>query len=1071
MRGRESHVVCQDGRLKWVDRGTYLEPATTNTRSEVRASPPFPQSRPPPVSIFSSPRTIDIPILSVPAHHWRYQTHRCVVVFRANVRSGSSFYPWWPLQDGETPPAVRSKGSFWCEKASHPPPSYRVSRQGGLFWREPRRSLRQLRPRQRFVSSDNGDDGSTPTTRSALTTPARARKPLSPSTRWLSLQSSSRMASRRMPTVDWTTLRCLGSGNAKTATRQTRRWTASRTPRSTRRFHGHLATRSVDINEPILKRPLPDAHSDDEPQAKRQKSVEPSASTIEEKVSSDAYAHIEDMAADLLAVIKAALSELEVNKSEDTDAKSKEKTATQIRHFKEQAMDLFYREKMYPQTASLANREDDANGANGDVVLSLVGLAPSEKRLFSSLPRDKGADVTEQALPHGMAFTRIMPGSSMPQEKAQTLGELFASPRTLPTLQAPKPPKTHIKGNNLELYYPELTDKSSYRANSYFSQKLSTGHFLDYTTATAVASAKSKQRERAQSLAGKKPSANDFAPCKDDSSALVSAGTVGRIWWQRAGQRNFQRMVEVEYYEDTKVQEKEDKSIEIDEDAIQSSIDNWDDSMVDPTLADIMGTKSSDHDKEADEILEEVSDLIETLASYQRIRNLNLPNSQNRQTSDPVNGDMLANAGPEPSEEEQETYEVLKAQLALIIKTLPPYAVAKLNGDQLDDLLISTKVQIQSDNFKGTMEEDEAGVQARLRSQQQQQQQQHHQYSQTQARPPTAQRTPSSSGMSYAKPYQAPNQYGTPTRTPSQNQQFYRHGSYGGGYQQPQGMPPSAQQHRPQYQNQYSRPPNGFPSQYATQLAKTQTPYGHQNMAHPGTQQRVHYPHQAPQQGTPGQPPRYNNYPQGYPQQAPATPGQGAYPPQQGGYTNGAAGPPRTMSPQMNRQSFSTSPHQTQRYGVPGQQQQQPQQSMQSQMGRFPATQGLPQQQQGGPMNMAGYPTTIPEAQQQRILEQAKARVAAQERTAMFGDKISTASPSPATGGMDVNRLAAARAGLASLQKPQSPNPQQQQQQRSGSVGSGSGATGSPVVPPGRVTPVPLPTMPGAPPPPRKDSA
>lgn len=803
------------------------------------------------------------------------------------------------------------------------------------------------------------------------------------------------------------------------------------------------------------------------------------------------------MAADLLSVIKAALAELEANRSAEADTKANEKTAAQIRHFKEQAMDLFYREKMYPQIASAADRDDDVDAGTGDVVLSLVGLAPSERRLFSSLPMDKDADLTDQPLPHGMAFTRVMPSSSMPQEKAQTLGELFASPRALPTLQAPKPPKTHVKGNSLELYYPELTDKSSYRANSYFSQKLTTGHFLDYTSATPMAGAKSKQRERAQSLAGKKPSADEleasemealfrgafssFAPCKDDSSALVSAGTVGRIWWQRAGQRNFQRMVEVEYYEDTKAQEKEDNKLaDIDEDIIQSSIDNWDDSMVDPTLADVMGTKSSDHDKEADEILEEVSDLIETLASYQRIRNLNLPNSQNRQSSDPVNGDMLANAGPEPSEEEQETYEVLKAQLALIIKTLPPYAVAKLNGDQLDDLLISTKVQIQSDNYKGTMEEDEAGVQARLRLQQQQQQQQ--QYPHAQARPPTAQRTPSSSGMSYAKPYQAPNQYGTPTRTPSQNQQYFRHGSYGGGYQQPQGMPPAVQQHRPQYQNQYSRPPNGFPSQYATQLAKTQTPYGHQNMAHPSTQQRVHYPQQPPHQGTPGQQPRYNNYPQGYPQQSPATPGQGAYPPQQGGYTNGAAGPPRTMSPQMNRQSFSTSPHQTQRYGVPGQQQSQSQQSMQSQMGRFPAAQPPSQQQhnqaapqqQPGPMNMAGYPTTIPEAQQQRILEQAKARVAAQERTAMFGDKISTGSPSPVPGGMDVNRLAAARAGLASLQKPQSPNPQQQQQQqqqRSGSVGSGSGATGSPVVPPGRVTPVPLPAMPGAPPPPRKDSA
>lgn len=843
--------------------------------------------------------------------------------------------------------------------------------------------------------------------------------------------------------------------------------------------------KSVDIKEPILKRPLPEQASDDEPQAKRQRSAEPSSSSVADKVSSDAYAHLEEMAADLLAVIKASLAEVEAGKSED-DEKAREKKVDDIRHFKEKAMDLFYREKMYPQIASSVDRADDDVPGKGEVVLSLVGFAPSERRLFSSMPLAKDVDVTEHQLPHGMTYTHIMPSSSMAQEKAQTLGEVFSSPRALPTLQAPKQPKTQAKGNVLDLYYPELTDKSPYRAGSYFSQKMSTGHFLDYTNATPLPSAKTKQRERAQSLAGKKPSTNQleaseleslfrgafssFAPCKDDSSALVSSGVAGRMWWQRAGQRNFQRMVEVEYYDDDEsLRPKEPSAVDIDEAAIQDSIDNWDDSIVDPTLAEAMGAKPDDRDKEADEILEEVSDLIETLASYQRIRNLNLPNSQNRQTSDPVNGDMLANSGPEPTEEEVETYEVLKAQLALIIKTLPPYAVAKLNGDQLDDLLISTKVQIQSDNYKGTMEEDEAGVQARLRAQQQQQAQQALPHAAV--RPPTAQRTPS---VSYGKPYQAPNQYGTPTRTPSANQQqYYRHGSFGGGYQQPQGMPPAVQQHhRPQFPQQYSRPPNGFPSQYATQLAKTQTPYGHQNMAHGANQPRVQYPHQ---QGTPTQQQRYPpNYPQGYPQQgAPSTPAQGAYPPQQAPYTNGAAtGPPRTMSPQMSRQNFSPSPHQGQRYGVPQQQS-----TMQSQMGRFPAVQtpgqhqAVPQQAPQNTANIGGFATTIPEAQQQRILEQAKARVAAQERTAMFGDKISSAqSPATGTPTMDVNRLAAARASLASLQKPQSPNPvaqqAQQQQQRSGSVGSG---TGSPSLAPGRVTPVPLPAMPGAPP--RKDSA
>ncbi len=61
----------------------------------------------------------------------------------------------------------------------------------------------------------------------------------------------------------------------------------------------------------------------------------------------------------------------------------------------------------------------------------------------------------------------------------------------------------------------------------------------------------------------------------------------------------------------------------------------------------------------------------------------------------------------------------IASQLALIIKTLPPYAIAKLNGDQLEELLISTKVQISTDQYRGVMEEDDAAAQARLRAQQQ----------------------------------------------------------------------------------------------------------------------------------------------------------------------------------------------------------------------------------------------------------------------------------------------------------------------------------------------------------------
>lgn len=697
---------------------------------------------------------------------------------------------------------------------------------------------------------------------------------------------------------------------------------------------------------------------------KRQKSTEPvDGQSIFDKVAASAYQRLGDMIADVTSAVKASLADIESSSEKHADS------TNQIHDFKRKAIELLRREQAYPQTAEHTPTDQDFDQAQ--TVLSLVGYAPQEKRLFSSLPSTQSVNLSEVALPAGVSATRIF--ASSPQEKVQSLGEAFAPPRALPPLQPPKQPKTSAKGNNLDFYHPELTDKSHYRSNSYFSTKLSAGHYLDYSNATPAASAKAKQHERAQSLAGKKPSSSEmelsemeslfrgafssFAPCKDDSAAVVPSNVAGRMWWQRAGRANYQNMIEVEYYDDAEP-DTVDQTTEIDEKAIQEAIENWDDNIVDPSLDDVMGIKRDDDEKEADEILTEVSDMIETLASFQRIRNLTLPNSQNRPTTDPVAADMLANNGPQPSEEEILMYQTLKAQLALIIKTLPPYAVARLNGDQLDDLLISTKVEISTDQYKGIMEEDDAAVQARLRAQQ----------AASIVRPQSQQRTPSTS---YANHFPPPvQQYGTPTR-PNTTQQFYPQRNLQGNFQQGhfqqqahQSQPPrppfSQQQQRPPQPNQYSRP-NGYPSQYATQLAKAQTPYGHQNMPPYATQQR---PYQA---GTPqrfSQPHPYQQTPQPYQP-----------------FPNGQ----RNMSPQVAPQTYSPTPS-----NIPPQ--------------RFTPTPTQNRYPQQHPSSSLGYQTVIPEAQQQRILEQAKARIAAADRARTNGNggmpaKV-TPVPVPAIPGM-----------------------------------------------------------------------
>lgn len=791
------------------------------------------------------------------------------------------------------------------------------------------------------------------------------------------------------------------------------------------------------------------------------------------------------MITDIASAVKASLSDLSTSPDGPETTRS-DTLAAGIHSFNKKAMDLLRREDAYPKAPNEHATDDQKLRDQLDqsrTVLSVVASAPHERRLFSSLASSNGANASEISLPVGISTTRVLPSSN--QERTPSLGDLFGPPRPLPTLQPPKQPKTKAKGNTLDFYHPELSDTSRHRNSTYSMAKLSSGHFLDYSHAAPSSAVKSRQHERAQSLAGKKPSSSEqelaemetlfrgafssFAPCKDDSAALVSSNVAGRMWWQRAGRANFQNMIEVEYLDENEADaatQSNVKAEDVDEKAVQDAIDNWDESVIDPTLEDFMGSKNEDADKEADEILDEVGDLIQTLSSYQRIRNLTLPNSQNRQTSDPVAGDMLANSGPQPSEEENATYHVLKAQLALIVKTLPPYAVAKLNGDQLDDLLISTKVEISTDQYRGVMEEDDVAIQARLRAhqqqqqqqqmqhQQQQQQQQHHPHyqhpaAQVNVRPP-GQRTPS---ISYQNQYQPQTQqYGTPTRTPAVPVQYYNQGAgrnFQQSYQQQRNFSaPSPHQARP--------PPtpvarqNGYPTQYAAQLAKSQTPYGHQNMQYTN-QQRPQYG-QTPQQSTPQT--RFQQYQPNFPQQT-GTPSQASYSAYATNGTGAQQPPPRNMSPQVHRnQPFSPSPtiSQPQRYGTPNQ-------GISAQQKGFPGN-PTPVGQQFSSSSL-GYHTVIPEAQQQRILEQAKARVAAQERSAMFADKITQPGVSGLAGiglgtNVDANRMSAARASIGSQPTPPTPTGQQRQ-----SMNGTPPVTGHP--PSHKVTPVPVPVIPGLP--------
>ncbi len=823
---------------------------------------------------------------------------------------------------------------------------------------------------------------------------------------------------------------------------------------------------SYDTEPSILTTRIPESPSLDEPQAKRQRSAGVTAtSTIAERVLQDEYAALHDLVSDVAAVVKDQLAVLEASGA-DGNVDGKNQAISKVIGFREKAFELYRRESIYPQTSSEpANDAKNATqyGTEENAVLTVFGNAPQPRYLFTSLQRRATTPdnaeagirpLQEIAIPNGLSTTRIIPlGAPDKGSRTLTLGELFPSPRNLPPLQPPKAPKSTTKSTVLGFYHPELSEKSKYRSGSYFSQTISVGHWLDYSNATPSSQIKTKQRERAQSLAGHKPSSTElemsemealfrgafssFAPSKDDSAAMVSSGQLGRMWWQRAGQRTFQRMIEAEVSEE----DAEEPNVaapapmEIDEQAVQKAIDEWDDSMVDPTLEEALGNKSKE-DKEMDDVLQDVSDLIETLASYQRNRNLTLPTSQDRYSTDPVNGDMLRNGSlaQQPSEEEMATYQALKAQLSLIIKTLPPYAVARLNADKLDELNVSTKIEIRTVEYKGVMEEDEPAARAR---------QQQVVSLQAASGGPRSQphRPPSISGTPY--PYSA--QYGTPNRTPMPNAPPY--------YQQ---TPPRAQpapiHQRPSLSGTPSvphapvpapatqpyRPANGYPG-YGSQLPKAPTPYSHASMHYArtpsqprGTQSYGHTPQ-------PGTTPQYRysqGFPAGYPQQQQGIASQhhvqqGVYPAHANGTGHVAL---RAMSPQVAGQhpAYGQTP-----------QGQQPRPSYATPPTLAPpsaavqrhyssGSQGVPAA--GQSVTPGGFATVMDQPQLQRVLDQAKARMTAHERTQSFGDKIAQSSMGQIAGlagiglggNVDINKLAAARANMPGGVAHMSPSPKPQ---------------------------------------------
>ena len=709
-------------------------------------------------------------------------------------------------------------------------------------------------------------------------------------------------------------------------------------------------------------------------------------------------------------------------------------TSVKIAAFKKRAHELVQREKKIKEVKSILGEsamtdsphmengevgsngftQVDAKSGDNKLVLTLYGSAPTPKQLFSSLqlPRKVDGDIEdivqtlrEAGLPNGITTTQIVPIQSMgltdDRKRVPTLGDLFPTPSTVPQLQPPKPSKIATTRSSTVGWYQPAAADSHPRNGSYFKQSISSGQWLDYSNASSSTGSKRKQRERALSLVGGvKPQIDvdsaeteaakldslfrsaysGFAPSKDDAAAIVPEGTLNRIWWQNVGEKNFERVVLNASYLENFVAPDVDSTNKSavdnidEEETFREAVENFEEA-IDPSLESV--TEIPADEKDIDAVLEEISDLLRTLNSHQRNRHLNLNASGRPGGLLNASETTFLGTPSKPSEPEISIYEILKSQLTLMIASLPPYAVAKLDSDQLAELAISTKMEIQMDDYKGVMEEDEASARAKAAI-----------FNAASASRPVQppQHRPSSTAL-YGNQYAAARPVAPPQH------QYY------GQAQTPIRQPP----------NNLQRPPATTQVSYPSQRPAPGAPY----RPNPNSYGTPTYPQQTPRPQQQPYTPQYHQHPsnqnynrpagqpyQGVPQSAPPAamnpryPGQPSYPqqpPAQNGidyrYGNGVntarqVSPQKPMhspQPQYNqaqsRPSYGTPPASMTQDRRPYLQNPMAPQMMNGGPSPSPQPQHAPQQ----PLGPSNYATFMTTEQQASMMERQRAQLAQQQ--------------------------------------------------------------------------------------------
>lgn len=442
--------------------------------------------------------------------------------------------------------------------------------------------------------------------------------------------------------------------------------------------------------------------------------------------------------------------------------------------------------------------------------LQLRSVAGEKREEIDATKLPNGFDVVEAAF-----LDAAKPSAN---QTARTFGEVFRPGRKVKSLEKPV---FHRGTGNTRLSFAKpyenlpTTNKDDYRCAI-----LTTGHWLDYA-APGVRTGSSDEADALFSRAF-----SSFAPTVDNSGSVVAHTSKSRQWYRKSGQHRLYTALPTPH-----------EDLDFDE-SVYLDWNEPEEMSTEPVIRDAELEIPKVQDEDTD-FVTELSELLQTLSSYQRLREVNINTPP----------DDIGN----PSEPEQATYVLLRDQLKVLVAQLPPYLVSKLDGDQLAELNISTSIQLSMPEYSGTGQPDDYTLEEQRRILRQ---------NTASVRPAAAVQAPTrNSYMGTTTPaggYGAPaRQYGTTgTATPSMpgyaqraaQQQMY-------GTPKPNAVPPANNYvHTPVYQN---RQP--FPNATIQQFQR----YQQNGMVTPPTQSsQTPYSQQRTQAPTSFQPSTHSNYSQ-----------------------------------------------------------------------------------------------------------------------------------------------------------------------------------------------------------------